>query len=105
MIKENIGTVSTFSTGTVREAPIIVLPSNHYLDVLMVAAYLLVWPYLLKLNKSGGHHRAIHITERFMVLTHFSNLSRSFESLMVKSLNLLPLVVPLKIKYDVMCVC
>lgn len=43
MIKENIGIVSTFGPGTVREAPIIVLPSNRALDVLMVAAYLLVW--------------------------------------------------------------
>lgn len=29
MIKENLGIVSTFGTGTVREAPIIMLPSNH----------------------------------------------------------------------------
>lgn len=29
MIKENIGIVSTFGTGTAPEAPMIVLPSNH----------------------------------------------------------------------------
>lgn len=63
MIKENIGIVSTFGTGTTQEAPMIVLPSNHSFNGGSISAGL-VWTYLLILNKSGGgYHRVIHITE------------------------------------------